>query len=304
MFKHVDYLQFQAKPEKPDALLAAKMQELVGGQFGEMTVMMQYLWQGWNCRVPGKYKDMIMDIGTEEIGHVEMLTTMLARLLEAAPSETQEKAVAANPVLAAVIGGMNPQHAIVSGGGALPRDAAGVPWNTGYIVASGNLLSDFRSNVAAEAQSRLMTSRVYNMTDDRGVKDMLQFNLARDTYHQQQWLLGIQQLIDDGLVDSEIEMSNFGEEKAEQRRTFYSFDPESTASEGRWARGDSLLGEEIRYVPDAIPLTDDKPLGPAPDPKLFVTYDGSMGKGKPGDAAGAHAQGAKNVVKKVKEAFE
>src|SRR5690349_17595838 len=61
MFKHVDYLQFQAKPEKPDALLAAKMQELVGGQFGEMTVMMQYLWQGWNCRVPGKYKDMIMD---------------------------------------------------------------------------------------------------------------------------------------------------------------------------------------------------------------------------------------------------
>ena len=62
------------------------MQELVGGQFGEMTVTMQYLWQGWNCRVPGKYKDMIMDIATEEIGHVEMLTTMLARLLEGAPS--------------------------------------------------------------------------------------------------------------------------------------------------------------------------------------------------------------------------
>src|SRR3712207_9352648 len=81
MFKHVDYLQFQAKPEKPDALFAAKLQELVGGQFGEMTVMMQYLWQGWSCRVPGKYKDMIMDIGTEEIGHVEMLTVMLARLL-------------------------------------------------------------------------------------------------------------------------------------------------------------------------------------------------------------------------------
>src|SRR5690349_10905121 len=162
MFKHVDYLQFQAKPEKPDALLARKMQELVGGQFGEMTVMMQYLWQGWSCRVPGKYKDMIMDIVTEEIGHVEMLTTMLARLLEAAPGEATEKAAAANPVLAAVLGGMSPQHAIVSGGGALPRDSEGTPWNTGYIVASGNLLSDFRSNVAAEAQSRLMTSRVYN----------------------------------------------------------------------------------------------------------------------------------------------
>src|SRR3954466_13137129 len=117
MFKHVDYLQFQAKPEKPDALLAAKMQELVGGQFGEMTVMMQYLWQGWSCRVPGKYKDMIMDIATEEIGHVEMLTTMLARLLEGAPGEATEKAAAANPLLAAVIGGVRPQHAIVTGGG-------------------------------------------------------------------------------------------------------------------------------------------------------------------------------------------
>lgn len=304
MFKHVDHLQFQAKPEKPDALFAAKLQELVGGQFGEMTVMMQYLWQGWNCRVPGKYKDMIMDIATEEIGHVEMLTTMLARLLEGAPNETTEKAVAANPVLAAVIGGMNPQHAIVSGGGAVPRDAAGVPWNAGYIVASGSLLTDFRSNVAAEAQSRLMTSRVYNMTDDRGVKDMLQFNLARDTYHQQQWLLGIEQLIADGLVDSGIEQSNAEDEKDFARRTFYSFDPASTAGEGRWAQGRSLLGEEIEYVPDAQPLTDDKPLGPAPDPKLYVTYDGAMGKGKPGTGVAAHGQGVANVVNKIKGALE
>jgi Mn-containing catalase len=304
MFKHVDHLQFQAKPEKPDALLAAKMQELVGGQFGEMTVMMQYLWQGWNCRVPGKYKDMIMDIATEEIGHVEMLTTMLARLLEAAPSETQEKSVAANPVLAAVIGGMNPQHAIVTGGGALPRDAAGVPWNTGYIIASGNLLTDFRSNAAAEAQSRLMTSRVFNMTDDRGVRDMLAFNLARDTYHQQQWLLGIEQLIEDGLADSPIEQSNIEHEHAEHRRTFYGFDPDSQAGEGRWAQGESILGEQIQYVPDSPPLTDDRPLGPAPDPKLYATYDGSMGKGTPGTAPAAHAQGLKNAAKKVKDAFE
>jgi Mn-containing catalase len=305
VFKHVDYLQFQAKPEKPDALLARKMQELVGGQFGEMTVMMQYLWQGWSCRVPGKYKDMIMDIATEEIGHVEMLTTMLARLLEGAPGEATEKAAAANPLLAAVLGGQSPQHAIVSGGSALPRDSEGTPWNTGYIVASGNLLADFRSNVAAEAQSRLMTSRVYNMTDDRGVKDMLQFNLARDTYHQQQWLLGIEQLIEDGFVESGIENSNGENEHPEANHTFYSFDPASTAGEGRWARGTTLDGkEEIIYVPDAQPLTDDKPLGPAPDPKLFVTYDGSQGPGKPGTGAGAHAQGMANVVNKIKGALD
>ncbi|MEV4279811.1 manganese catalase family protein [Actinoplanes xinjiangensis] len=303
MFKHVDYLQFQAKPEKPDAFFAAKLQELVGGQFGEMTVMMQYLWQGWSCRVPGKYKDMIMDIATEEIGHVEMLTTMLARLLEGAPAEATEKAAAANPLLAAVLGGQNPQHAIVTGGSAMPTNSQGVPWNAGYIVASGNLLADFRSNVAAEAQSRLQTSRIYNMTDDRGIKDMLQFNLARDTYHQQQWLLGIEQLIADGFTENGIEDSNAEFEHQEANHTFYSFDPESTAGEGRWARGPALNGkDEIIYVPDAQPLTDDRPLGPAPDPKLFVTYDGSMGKGKPGTGAGAHAQGVANVVNKIKGA--
>ncbi len=87
--------------------------------------MMQYLWQGFTCRMPGNYKDMIMDIATEEIGHVEMLTTMLARLLEGAPAEVVEKSVAVNPVLAAVIGGMNSQQAIVAGGGPMPTNSQG-----------------------------------------------------------------------------------------------------------------------------------------------------------------------------------
>ena len=86
MFKHTDYLQFDVKPEKPDPVYAHKLQELIGGAFGEMTVTMQYLFQGWNCRMEGKYKDLIMDIATEEIGHVEMLAVMVARLLEGAPA--------------------------------------------------------------------------------------------------------------------------------------------------------------------------------------------------------------------------
>jgi manganese catalase len=300
MYRHVKNLQFESKPSKPDALFAMKLQELIGGQFGEMTVMMQYLFQGWNCRLPGKYKDMLLDIGTEEIGHVEMLSTMMARLLEGAPSETTEKAAAANPVLAAVLGGMNPQHAIISGGGALPSNSQGVPWNAGYIVASGNLLADFRSNVHAEAQSRLQTSRIYNMTDDQGVRDMLKFNLARDTWHQQQWLLGIEQLQEDGLADI-IEDSNFENEDKVQDHTYWSFDADSQAGEGRWAQGATLVDEqEIIFQAEPVP-SDDTALLPPPDPKLFSTYDGSQGKGKPGTGGAAHMQGAANVVNKVKD---
>ncbi|WP_432511438.1 manganese catalase [Kineococcus sp. SYSU DK001] len=303
MYRHTRELQFTAKPEKPDALFAAKFQEILGGQFGEMTVMMQYLFQGWNCRVPGKYKDMIMDIGTEEISHVEMLTVMLARLLEGAPGEATEKAAAANPVLAAVLGGQNPQHAIVSGGGARPTDSLGNPWNAGYIVASGNLLSDFRSNVSAEAQSRLMTSRIANMTDDRGVKDMLAFNLARDTYHQQQWLLGIQMLIEDGYVETQIEQSNGDWENKDAAHVFYTSTNGSAAGEGLWATGNSLVDGEPFRTEELRPLTDDDGTLPAPDPLQYVTYDGNAGPAKPGTGAGAHLQGAQNVVTKVKDAL-
>ena len=87
MYTHDKRLQFEAKPDRPDPVLARRMQELIGGQYGEITVMMQYQFQGWNCRHPGKYKDLIMDTGTEEIGHVEMLATMVARLVEGAPVE-------------------------------------------------------------------------------------------------------------------------------------------------------------------------------------------------------------------------
>jgi Manganese containing catalase len=78
IFFHTSRLQFESKPDKPDPVYAHKLQELIGGAYGEMTVTMQYLFQGWNCRMPGKYKDLIMDVATEEIGHVEMIATMVA----------------------------------------------------------------------------------------------------------------------------------------------------------------------------------------------------------------------------------
>ncbi len=236
MYRHTRELQFTARPEKPDALFAAKFQEILGGQFGEMTVMMQYLFQGGTA-ASGKYKDMIMDIGTEEISHVEMLTVMQARLLEGAPGEATEKAAAAIPVLAAVLGGAETPARHRVGGGARPTDSLGNPWNAGYIVASGNLLSDFRSNVAAEAQSRLMTSRIANMTDDRGVKEMLALQPRPRHLHQQQWLLGIQMLIEDGYVETEIEQSNGDwEENKDAAHVFYT-------SNERQRRGGGVVGD-------------------------------------------------------------
>ncbi len=92
MFRHQKELQFEVKVDRPDPKLARAVQEVLGGQFGEMTVMMQYLFQGFNCRGNEKYKDMLMDIGTEEIGHVEMLCSLISQLLDGASPDDQAEA--------------------------------------------------------------------------------------------------------------------------------------------------------------------------------------------------------------------
>src|SRR5690554_1546073 len=92
MFFHDKHLQYHARPENPDPVYAKKLQEILGGAFGEITVMMQYLFQGWSCRGPAKYRDLLLDIGTEEMAHVEMIATMVARLLEGASTDDQEAA--------------------------------------------------------------------------------------------------------------------------------------------------------------------------------------------------------------------
>jgi Mn-containing catalase len=68
MFLRQRKLQYNAKPERPDPLFAKMLQEPLGGQWGEISVTMAHLFQGWSCRGPQKYRDMILDIATEEIG--------------------------------------------------------------------------------------------------------------------------------------------------------------------------------------------------------------------------------------------
>jgi Mn-containing catalase len=276
MFFHDKHLQYNAKPERPDPVFARKLQEVLGGQWGEISVMMTYLFQGWNCRGPAKYRDMLLDIGTEEMAHVEMLATMIARLLESAPAAMQEDAVR-NPVLGAVMGGMNPQHLIVSGLGAMPTDSVGYPWNAKYTIASGNLLADFRFNVTAESQGRLQVARLYEMTDDRGVRDMLAFMLARDTMHQNQWLAAIEDLEREGLESTPCP-STFpqSQEHREVSYQFWNMSVGEESAEGRWASGPSMDGKgRFEYVANPSALSEAPELAPA-DPRLHGTSKPGM----------------------------
>jgi Mn-containing catalase len=288
LFFHTKQFQYNAKPDAPDPIFAKQMQEILGGQWGEISVMMGYLFQGWNCRGPAKYRDMIMDIATEEIGHVEMIATMIARLLETSPVEAEKAAEQGGDgggVVGAVLGGgdtqdaiinaaMNPQHAIVSGGGATPNDSQGFPWNSRYTIASGNLLADFRFNVTAESQGRLQVARLYQLTGDAGVRDMFSFLLARDNMHQNQWLAAIEELASDGLEENPVP-SNFPVERemSEVAYKFYNFSEGEESAQGRWAQGPSIDGKgEFEYVAGPQAMGPEMvELDPPVEPRLYST---------------------------------
>jgi Mn-containing catalase len=274
MFFHRQELQHTATPEKPDAVYARKLQEVLGGQYGEITVALQYQFQAWNMHIPGKYRDLVFGIGAEEMGHVEMLAVMIAQLLEKAPLGITNDAVQADPTVAAIVGGTDVQHAIVAGAGARPVDSNGNPWQGSYITGSGNLLADFTANANAEMQGRVQVARLYHMTDDHGVRDLLSFLLARDTMHQNQWLTAAAELRAEGVEDLPVP-SNFpiNKEERDVSYQYINFSDGAAAAEGSWASGPTPDGKgEFSYVaepPAGVPM----PPPTHPDSRLYGTTE-------------------------------
>lgn len=186
-------LQYPVRVETPNPVFARMLQQAIGGVEGEIRVCFQYFFQAWGNRGPVKYRDMLLNTATEEISHIEMLATAVALNLEKAPVKLQEQ-ISADPIAGAVLNGMDMRHILSTGLAAMPSDANGVPFDMSHIYASGNLASDMYANVAAEASGRVLATRLFHATDDPGMKDMLSFNIARDTMHQQQWLAVLEAL--------------------------------------------------------------------------------------------------------------
>lgn len=189
--------------------------------------------------------------------------TMIAQLLDKAPVEEQEEA-AKDPVIKSIMGEMNPQHAIVNGLGASPNDSVGYPWSARYTIASGNLLADFRANLTPETQGRLQVCRLYEMTDDPGVRDILSFLIARDTMHQNQWAAAFEELQQkEGFVvpstfNKEYELHDVSQQ-------FLNCSRGTESKLGRWASGPSIDGKgEFTYVENPQPAGQSPELKPAP----------------------------------------
>ncbi len=193
MFYTDKKLQYPVTVEKPNPVFARMLQQAIGGVEGEIRVCMQYFFQAWGSRGPAKYRDMLLNTATEEISHIEMLATAVALNLEKAPVSLQEE-ISADPLAGAVLNGMDMRHILSTGLSAYPGNSNGVPFDMSHIYASGNIAADMYCNVAAETTGRVLACRLYEATDDPGMKHMLAFNIARDTMHQQQWLAVLEEL--------------------------------------------------------------------------------------------------------------
>jgi Mn-containing catalase len=199
MFFHVQKLINEIIPDEPDPAAANALQEGLGGQFGEMRTMMQYLFQSFNFRGKAKpYLDLIQGIGTEEISHVELLATTINHLLDGSPRYQGKPAEAApgngaTPLNIALSQG-NIQHFLVGAQGAMPVDSSGNPWSGSYVYNSGNLTLDLIYNLMLEATGRLQKCRMYEMTSNKTARSTISYLIVRDQAHENAYAKALETL--------------------------------------------------------------------------------------------------------------
>jgi Mn-containing catalase len=186
MFAHNKTLQYTVRVARPDPGLANLMLEQFGGPQGELAAACRYFIQGIAEEDPGR-KDMLMDIATEELSHLEIIGNIVAMLNKGAKGELAEKADEEAEMYRKINGAGNSSHVtqILYGGGPALINSAGQLWNAGYIDSIGDPTADLRSNIAAEARAKIVYERLINVTDDPGVKDTLMFLMSREVAHLQ-----------------------------------------------------------------------------------------------------------------------
>jgi Mn-containing catalase len=191
MFISVNQLANQLPKDKPDNFAANALQEGLGGQFGEMRTMMQYLFQNFNFRGKAKpYQDLIKSVASEEIGHVELISTTIGMLLDGSTIEEPPNKL---PLEIALKAG-NIHHFLVASQGAMPVDSAGNPWSGSYVYNSGNLVLDLVYNLMLECTGRLQKCRLYAMSDNKSFRATVSYLIVRDLAHEKVFAKALESL--------------------------------------------------------------------------------------------------------------
>lgn len=184
MFMHSKRLMYTVRVSEPNPVLAGMMLEQFGGPQGELAAAMRYFTQALADEDPGR-RDMLIDIATEELSHLEVIGSVVAMLNRGVKGQVAEGMMEEAELYRSLNqGGESQTTGILYGGGAPLVNSAGVPWTAAYIDTITDPPTDLRSNIAAESRAKIVYERLINATDDPDLRDTLGFLMTREIAHQ------------------------------------------------------------------------------------------------------------------------
>jgi len=184
MFAHNKRLMYTVRVSETNPVLANLMLEQFGGPQGELAAAMRYFTQGLAEDDAGR-KDMLLDIATEELSHLEVIGTIVCMLNKGMKGAMAEGLAEEGELFRMLNrGGDSHVTSLLYGAGAALTNSGALPWRAEYIDTIGEPTADLRSNIAAEARAKIIYERLINATDDAGVKEALGFLMTREIAHQ------------------------------------------------------------------------------------------------------------------------
>ena len=181
MYHHIKKLMYTVNVGTPDVTFGNMLLEQFGGANGELAAALQYTIQGWNCVDDLARRDLLLDIGTEELSHLEIVGALIRMHLK--PMKEKREAAEADPLVC-----------IAGGGGVSLNNSMGNPWTADYLKITGELDVDLRSNIAAEGRAKIVYERLINHTDDPGTVDALQFLMTREITHMKAFAAALESM--------------------------------------------------------------------------------------------------------------
>jgi len=258
-------------PKHPDANAAAAVQELLGGRFGEMSTLNNYMFQSFNFRGRSRLKpfyDLIASITAEEFGHVELVSYTINLMLTGST-------YAADPDAAPMRNAKdkrNSYHFIASAQTALPMDSMGRPWTGEYVFSSGNLIQDLLHNYFLEIGARAHKMKVYEMTDHPTAREMIGYLLVRGGVHIVAYAKALEvatgvdvtKMLPVPRLDNRVFDTARKYEEQGIHRKLYTFSETDYREIGRIWKGrhpiDGSPLEVVRGMPEGAPAPDLEPL--------------------------------------------
>ena len=182
MFVYEKKLQYPVRIKNPNPALAKFIISQYGGPDGELGASLRYLSQRYSMPYP-ELKGLLTDIGTEELGHLEMVGTIVHQLTRSMTPDEIKKA------------GFD-TYFVDHTAGVYPQFASGTPWSAATMAVTGDVIADLNENMAAEQKARLTYDNILRLSDDPDVNDVIRYLREREIVHYQRFGEGLRKTID------------------------------------------------------------------------------------------------------------